>query len=87
MTPPPPEDRAQLEFLQNVQRIFEEGEFVATYKFALLVALVELAIERGEDTGAPLELPIWRSPRSSSSSTGPTPRPAARPTARTSRAG
>jgi len=58
MAPPPPEDRAQLEFLQSVQRIFEEGEFAATCKFALLVALVELAIERGEDSGAPLELPI-----------------------------
>ena len=32
----PPGDRGQLEFLQHVQRIFDEGEFVATYKFALL---------------------------------------------------
>jgi len=54
----PPEDRGQLDFLQNVQRIFDEGEFVATYKFALLVALVELAIERGDDTGAALELDL-----------------------------
>ena len=44
----PPGDRGQLDFLQHVQRIFDEGEFVATYKFALLIALVELAIERGE---------------------------------------
>ncbi len=41
----PPGDRGQLDFLQHVQRIFDEGEFVATYKFALLIALVELAIE------------------------------------------
>ena len=34
----PPGDRGQLEFLQHVQRIFDEGEFVATYKFALLIA-------------------------------------------------
>ncbi|MGQ0511913.1 MAG: HNH endonuclease [Betaproteobacteria bacterium] len=54
----PPEDKAQLEFLQHVQRIFDEGEFVATYKFALLIALVELAIERGEVSGAPLELDL-----------------------------
>ena len=32
----PPGDRGQLDFLQHVQRIFDEGEFVATYKFALL---------------------------------------------------
>jgi len=54
----PPGDRGQLDFLQHVQRIFDEGEFVATYKFALLVALVELAIERGDDTGAPLDLDL-----------------------------
>ena len=54
----PPDDRGQLDFLQHVQRIFDEGEFVATYKFALLIALVELAIERGDDTGAPLELDL-----------------------------
>ncbi len=34
----PPGDRGQLDFLQHVQRIFDEGEFVATYKFALLIA-------------------------------------------------
>ena len=39
---PPPDDRAQLDFLQHVQRIFDEGEFVATYKFALLIALIQL---------------------------------------------
>ena len=54
----PPDDRGQLDFLQHVQRIFDEGEFVATYKFALLIALVELAIERGDDTGAPLDLDL-----------------------------
>jgi len=27
----PPGDRGQLDFLQHVQRIFDEGEFVATW--------------------------------------------------------
>ena len=36
----PPGDRGQLEFLQHVQRIFDEGEFVATYKFALLIVKI-----------------------------------------------
>src|SRR5689334_7716204 len=53
-----PDDRSQLEFLQLVQRLFDEGEFVATYKFALLVALVELSIERGDDTGSALKLDL-----------------------------
>ena len=40
----------------NIQRLLDEGSFVATYKFALLLALAELAIERGDDSGAPLPL-------------------------------
>ena len=31
----PPGDRGQLDFLQHVQRIFDEGEFVATYRRCL----------------------------------------------------
>lgn len=53
---PSPED--QVIFLQHVQRLFDEGEFTATYKYALLLALAELAVERGDDTGAPLDLPM-----------------------------
>lgn len=53
---PSPED--QIVFLQHVQRLFDEGEFTATYKYALLLALAELAVERGDDTGTPLELPM-----------------------------
>ena len=45
----PPGDRGQLEFLQQVQRIFDEGEFVATYKFALLIASKQ---SPGGDRGA-----------------------------------
>jgi hypothetical protein len=39
----PPGDRGQLDFLRHVQRIFDEGEFVATYKFALLIAYEQSA--------------------------------------------
>lgn len=42
---PEPTAEEQLVFLGKVQRLFAEGEFTATYKFALLVSLVELAIE------------------------------------------
>ena len=44
-----PGDRDQLEFLQHVQRIFDEGEFVATYKFALLIVSKQ---SPGGDRGA-----------------------------------
>jgi len=53
---PPPED--QVRFIANIERILSEGSFVATYKYALLVALVELAIERGDDSNRKLPLPI-----------------------------
>lgn len=53
---PPPPPSTQLEFLQNLQRIFEEGQFVASYKFALLHVLADLAVLRGSDTGDGLTL-------------------------------
>ena len=52
--PPTPED--QVRFLQNVQRLLSEGGFVATYKFALLHALADLSVLKGDDSGAPLQL-------------------------------
>ena len=53
-----PSAEAQLSFLNQIQRLFDEGEFVATYKFALLTALTELSVERGHDTDAVLHLPL-----------------------------
>lgn len=40
----------QLRFLDYLQRLFAEGEFTATYKFALLMALADLSVERADDT-------------------------------------
>jgi hypothetical protein len=37
---------AQLEFLTKLQRILNEGLFVASYKYALLLALAELSVEK-----------------------------------------
>ncbi len=55
---PIPSDADQLVFLTRFQKILDEGQFVATYKFALLIALIELAIERGNDSGVPLEIKL-----------------------------
>jgi hypothetical protein len=52
-----PSAQAQLDFLSKLQRVFAEGDFVATYKFALLLALADLALERGDDSGDALKLP------------------------------
>ena len=51
---PSPED--QVQFLRNIQRLLSEGLFVASYKFALVHALADLAVVKGDDTGAPLEI-------------------------------
>jgi hypothetical protein len=53
---PAPSPHEQLVFLDHVQRLFDEGEFVATYKYALLLAITELAVEQGEDSGDTLDL-------------------------------
>lgn len=53
-TPPTPEE--QVLFLRNIQRLLAEGQFVASYKFALLLALADLAVLKGDDSGAPLPL-------------------------------
>jgi 5-methylcytosine-specific restriction endonuclease McrA len=57
---PAPSAEQQLVFLQHLQRLFDEGDFTSTYKYALLLALAELAVELGDDGGAPLCLPMSR---------------------------
>jgi hypothetical protein len=54
-TAPTPEE--QRVFLTKLQRVFTEGDFSSTYKFALLIALAELAVEIGQDNREPLRLP------------------------------
>ena len=51
---PTPEE--QVQFLRNVQRLLAEGLFTASYKFALVHALADLAVLKGEDSGVPLDL-------------------------------
>lgn len=54
--PPTPDE--QVLFLRNIQRLLAEGQFVASYKFALLHALADLCVLKGDDSGDPLELQI-----------------------------
>lgn len=48
----------QLEFLTKVERLLSEGRFTSTYKFALLIALTNIAVERGNDSGDELKIEI-----------------------------
>jgi 5-methylcytosine-specific restriction endonuclease McrA len=54
MRPPTPDE--QIQFLANLQRLLDEGQFVASYKFALLLSLADLSVEKGDDSGSPLTL-------------------------------
>jgi len=51
---PASEDR--LAFLRTLQRVLKEGDFTATYKFALLRALLDIAVESRVRDGS--ELPV-----------------------------
>jgi 5-methylcytosine-specific restriction endonuclease McrA len=48
----------QLGFLSKLQRIFNEGEFVATYKYALINSIADLCVDYGSDTDEPQLLPF-----------------------------
>ena len=52
----PPSAKQQLDFLRSLQRLFDEGIFTSSYKFALLHAIADLCLVKGEDSGAELEL-------------------------------
>ncbi len=54
--PTVPSAREQLDFIQKLRRLLDEGSFVATYKYALLHAIADLCVTRGDDSGAPLAL-------------------------------
>jgi hypothetical protein len=54
----PPTADEQIQFLVNLQRILDEGLFVASYKFALLLALADLSVEQGDDSGATLQVSV-----------------------------
>ncbi|HEX8603801.1 MAG TPA: hypothetical protein VF774_14240, partial [Pseudoduganella sp.] len=60
----------QIKFLRSLQHLLSDGDFTATYKYALLMALAELSVELGDDSGAPLDVPLRKSPRNSPCTTG-----------------
>jgi hypothetical protein len=55
---PLPGSSRQLDFLRRLQRLLSEGQFTATYKFALIHALADRAVQHGDDSGDPLFLPL-----------------------------
>lgn len=48
--------RVSTELFVLLQRLFNEGDFTATYKYALLIALADIAVESGGDDGTALRI-------------------------------
>ena len=49
----------EISFLRKLQRLLAEGDFVATYKFALLKALADLCLEREPAAGERSRAIAW----------------------------
>ena len=48
----------KLRFLHKIQRLLESGRFTSTYKFALLIALTNVAVEHGNDSSSALTIDL-----------------------------
>lgn len=55
---PVPSAEQQLRFLKQIQLLLTDSVFSSTYKYALLLALTELAVEQGTDSGDALALSL-----------------------------
>lgn len=53
-----PSAEFQLQFIERFQRLLESGSFVASYKYALLIALCNVAAERGFDDTRAQSIPV-----------------------------
>ncbi len=45
-------------FLSHLERLLSDGRFTKTYKFALLLSLSNIAVEKGDDSGRPMSVDI-----------------------------
>ena len=49
-----------IEFAEKVLELLDEGRYTATYKFSVLLALIDLCLEHTERSGAPPDLVTTR---------------------------
>jgi hypothetical protein len=47
------EERGAIAFAEKVLELLDEGRYTATYKYAVLLALMDLCLERTQESGAP----------------------------------
>jgi hypothetical protein len=53
-----PSAETQIRFLQDIQALLDDGQFTATYKFALLIALTDLSVESDIDDDGTLSISL-----------------------------
>jgi hypothetical protein len=53
-------DRGAIGFAEKVLELLEEGRYTATYKYAVLLALIDLCLELTEASGAPPQMVTTR---------------------------
>jgi 5-methylcytosine-specific restriction endonuclease McrA len=53
-----PSAQFQLDFIERFQRLLDSGGFVATYKYALLISLCNIAAEQGFDDARPQRIQV-----------------------------
>lgn len=53
-------DRGAIGFAEKVLELLDEGRYTATYKYAVLLALIDLCLERTQASGAPPDLVTTR---------------------------
>lgn len=53
-----PSAEEQLQFFHKIQLLLEEGSFSSTYKYALLLAIADLSVEKGEELNSSLRLSV-----------------------------
>jgi hypothetical protein len=51
-----PDDRGAIGFAEKVLELLDEGRYTATYKYAVLLTLIDLCLERTQASGAPPDL-------------------------------
>jgi hypothetical protein len=49
---------SHLTFLYHLERLLSAGRFTSTYKFALLLSLSNIAVEKGDDSGRPMRVDL-----------------------------
>ena len=54
------DERGAIGFAEKVLELLDEGRYTATYKYAVLLALIDLCLEQTQSSGAPPEMVTTR---------------------------